>query len=84
MRVRDSMRFRYLRDLLDGFVIEVPKSLVDDPSFDMLYRRLVACGAVVIGDGLLASGKTATHVIDLPDIVTTTVCKPGLLFQLIF
>ncbi|KAM7535871.1 hypothetical protein Aperf_G00000089047 [Anoplocephala perfoliata] len=66
MRVRDSLNFRYLRDLLDGFVIEVSKALISDPTFNMLYRRLVACGAVVIGDGLPASGKAVTHIVDWP------------------
>lgn len=67
MRIRDSMGFRHLRELFDGFVIDVPKSLVNDSSFDMLYRRLVACGAVVMGDGLPNSNLSATHIIDWPD-----------------
>ncbi|VDN97993.1 unnamed protein product [Rodentolepis nana] len=66
MRIRDTMGFRYLRELFDGFVIDVPKSLVDDPSFDNLHRRLVACGAKVIGDGLLTSNLSATHIVDWP------------------
>nr|CDS32321.1 DNA ligase 3 [Hymenolepis microstoma] len=66
VRVRDSMGFRYLRELFDGFVIDVPKALVDDPSFDMLHRRLVACGATVIGVDLLNSNRSATHIVDWP------------------
>ncbi|VUZ56212.1 unnamed protein product [Hymenolepis diminuta] len=67
MRIRDSMGFRHLRELFNGFIIDVPKSLVDDSSFNMLYRRLVACGAVVMGDGLPNSNLSATHIIDWPD-----------------
>ncbi|EUB57733.1 DNA ligase 3 [Echinococcus granulosus] len=66
-RIRDSYQFNYLRPLLEGFVIEVPKTLIDDASFYPLYRRMVACGAVVVGDGLRHSMMTATHAIVWPD-----------------
>ncbi|CDI97581.1 hypothetical protein EmuJ_000136850 [Echinococcus multilocularis] len=66
-RIRDSYQFNYLRPLLEGFVIEVPKTLIDDASFYPLYRRMVACGAVVVGNGLRHSMMTATHAIVWPD-----------------
>ncbi|KAL5108773.1 DNA ligase 3 [Taenia crassiceps] len=66
-RIRDSYPFNYLRPLLEGFVIRAPKALIDDASFDLLHRRMVACGAVVIGDGLRQSMMSATHAIVWPD-----------------
>ncbi|KAL5968856.1 DNA ligase 3, partial [Taenia solium] len=65
-RIRDSYPFNYLRSVLEGFVIQVPKTLIDDSSFNLLYRRMVACGAVVVGDGLRHSMMTATHAIVWP------------------
>lgn len=66
-RIRDPYPFNYLRPLLEGFVIQVPRALIDDTSSDLLYRRMVACGAVVVGDGLRHSTMTATHAIVWPD-----------------
>ncbi|VDD83870.1 unnamed protein product [Mesocestoides corti] len=65
-RVRESAQFNYLRPLLEGFVINVPGALIGDESFQMLYRRLVACGAVVTGDGLRETTKPVTHTIVVP------------------
>ncbi|VDK33885.1 unnamed protein product [Taenia asiatica] len=65
-RIRDSYPFNYLRPVLEGFVIQVPKTLIDDSSFNLLYRRMVACGAVVVGDGLRHSMMPATHAIVWP------------------
>ncbi len=66
VRVRDTMVFNFLRSLLDGFAIEVPKAISEEASFDSLHRRMVACGATVTGEGLRETAKPITHIIITP------------------
>ncbi|KAL7060099.1 hypothetical protein AAHC03_09872 [Spirometra sp. Aus1] len=59
-----EMTFNHLRSIFEGFAISVPLEVSSQPEFNMLRRRLIACGATLsLSEDSDSTDKPCTHVI---------------------
>ncbi|BHF72937.1 DNA ligase 3 [Sparganum proliferum] len=59
-----EMTFNHLRSIFEGFVISVPLEVSSQPEFNMLRRRLIACGATLsLSEDSDPTDEPCTHVI---------------------